>query len=132
LRSTESAAGSAGCGERIVRVVLHPRDSSSSGSIKPNRSRRHRLRVQLRTCPSGQVAACPERQAAGCPPARSGRAHPRGTLHTETTPVRATEILGEERDAIFARQAARFPVFAEYERKLDRTIPVIRLDRRTT
>jgi hypothetical protein len=37
-----------------------------------------------------------------------------------------------QRDAIFARQAARFPVFAEYERKLDRTIPVIRLDRRTT
>jgi deazaflavin-dependent oxidoreductase (nitroreductase family) len=47
-----------------------------------------------------------------------------------TIPVRATELVGAERDAIFARQAARFAVFAEYERKLSRTIPVIRLDRR--
>ncbi len=51
---------------------------------------------------------------------------------TETIAVRATEVVGAERDAIFARQAARFPVFAEYERKLARTIPVIRLDRRST
>ncbi len=51
---------------------------------------------------------------------------------SETIPVRATEVLGAERDAIFARHAARFPVFAEYERTLDRTIPVIRLDRRAT
>lgn len=51
---------------------------------------------------------------------------------TETIPVRATEVLGAGRDAIFARHAARFPVFADYERKLERTIPVIRLDRRTT
>jgi deazaflavin-dependent oxidoreductase (nitroreductase family) len=51
---------------------------------------------------------------------------------TETIPVRATEVVGEERDAVFARQAARFPIFAEYEQKLARTIPVIRLDRRTT
>ncbi len=50
---------------------------------------------------------------------------------TATIPVRATEIVGAERDAIFARQAARFRVFAEYERKLKRAIPVIRLDRRT-
>jgi hypothetical protein len=35
-----------------------------------------------------------------------------------------------ERDAIFARHAARFPIFTEYERKLARTIPVIRLDPR--
>ena len=53
-------------------------------------------------------------------------------LGTETIPVRATEVFGEERDAVFARQAARFPIFAEYERKLARTIPVIRLDRRVT
>ena len=50
---------------------------------------------------------------------------------TETIPVHATEVTGAERDAIFARHAARFPVFAEYERKLARTIPVIRLDRRS-
>lgn len=49
---------------------------------------------------------------------------------TETISVRATEVVEEERDAIFARQAARFPVYTEYERKLARTIPVIRLDRR--
>ena len=45
-------------------------------------------------------------------------------------PVRATEVHGAQRDAVFARHEARFPVFAEYERKLARTIPVIRLDRR--
>ena len=50
---------------------------------------------------------------------------------TETIPVRATEVLGAERDAVFARHKARFPVFADYERRLERTIPVIRLDRRT-
>ena len=51
---------------------------------------------------------------------------------TETIPVRATEVVGAERDAIFARHAARFPVFAEYQRKLERTIPVIRLERRSS
>jgi deazaflavin-dependent oxidoreductase (nitroreductase family) len=61
-------------------------------------------------------------------------AHPEITIEkgTETIPVRATEVRGEERDAIFARQAARFPVFADYQRRLERTIPVIRLDRRPT
>jgi deazaflavin-dependent oxidoreductase (nitroreductase family) len=49
---------------------------------------------------------------------------------TETIPVHATELIGEDRDAIFARQAAKFPIFAEYQSKLKRTIPVIRLDRR--
>jgi deazaflavin-dependent oxidoreductase (nitroreductase family) len=47
----------------------------------------------------------------------------------ETIPVRATEVHGAERDAIFDRHKARFPIFTEYERKLARTIPVIRLDR---
>jgi deazaflavin-dependent oxidoreductase (nitroreductase family) len=51
---------------------------------------------------------------------------------TETIPVRATEVFGEERDVIFARHAARFPIFAEYAGRLDRIIPVIRLDRRTS
>jgi deazaflavin-dependent oxidoreductase (nitroreductase family) len=49
---------------------------------------------------------------------------------TETLAVRATVLHGGERDAIFARHAARFPIFTEYERKLARTIPVIRLDPR--
>jgi hypothetical protein len=48
---------------------------------------------------------------------------------TETIPVRATELHGAERDAVFARQAARFPILAEYQHRLKRTIPVIRLDR---
>ncbi len=59
-------------------------------------------------------------------------AHPDITIEkgTERIAVHATELHGEERDTIFARQAARFPIFAEYERKLRRAIPVIRLDRR--
>ncbi len=50
---------------------------------------------------------------------------------TETMAVHATEVRGAERDAIFARHAARFPTFADYEQRLTRTIPVIRLDRRS-
>jgi deazaflavin-dependent oxidoreductase (nitroreductase family) len=50
---------------------------------------------------------------------------------TETIPVHATEVHGAERDAVFARQSGHFPIFGEYERKLKRTIPVIRLERRT-
>jgi deazaflavin-dependent oxidoreductase (nitroreductase family) len=49
---------------------------------------------------------------------------------TETLAVRATVLHGVERDTIFARHAARFPIFTEYERTLTRTIPVIRLDPR--
>lgn len=48
----------------------------------------------------------------------------------ETVPVHASEVSGAERDAIFARHVARFPVFADYERRLARRIPVIRLARR--
>ena len=48
----------------------------------------------------------------------------------ESIPVHATELTGVERDVIFARQAGKFPVFAEYQERLDRTIPVFRLDRR--
>jgi deazaflavin-dependent oxidoreductase (nitroreductase family) len=48
----------------------------------------------------------------------------------EVIRAHASEVLDEEREAIFARQAARFPIFAEYERKLRRKIPVIRLDPR--
>ena len=59
-------------------------------------------------------------------------AHPDITIEkgTETILVHATELQGEERDEIFDRQAAKFPIFAEYQRKLQRTIPVIRFDRR--
>ena len=48
----------------------------------------------------------------------------------ELRPVHASEITGEERDRRFRAHAARYPVFAEYERKLARTIPVLRLSPR--
>jgi deazaflavin-dependent oxidoreductase (nitroreductase family) len=56
-------------------------------------------------------------------------AHPDITIEkgTQSIAVRASEIFGAERDAMFARHAARFPIFAEYARTLRRTIPVIRL-----
>lgn len=62
------------------------------------------------------------------------KAHPDIDIErgTETIPVRAVELHGMQRDAIFARHAARFPVFADYQRKLARTIPVIRLARRAS
>jgi deazaflavin-dependent oxidoreductase (nitroreductase family) len=61
-------------------------------------------------------------------------AHPEIVIEkgSETIPVRATEVVGAERDAIFAQHAARFSTFAEYAQKLKRTIPVIRLTRRAT
>ncbi len=48
----------------------------------------------------------------------------------ETIPVRASELQGAERDATFARHAARFPIFSQYQQQLARTIPVIRRERR--
>ncbi len=47
---------------------------------------------------------------------------------TETIPVRATVLEGAERDAIFARQAARFSSFTAMQAKLARRIPVVRLE----
>jgi deazaflavin-dependent oxidoreductase (nitroreductase family) len=60
-------------------------------------------------------------------------AHPDFVIEkgTETIPVHATELHGAEREAIFARHAARFPIFTDYAQRLKRTIPVIRLARRT-
>jgi deazaflavin-dependent oxidoreductase (nitroreductase family) len=51
-------------------------------------------------------------------------------IGTETIPVRATVLEGEERERIFAIQAGRFPTFADMQSRIDRTIPVVRLDRR--
>jgi deazaflavin-dependent oxidoreductase (nitroreductase family) len=50
---------------------------------------------------------------------------------TKTYDVSVTEVTGEERDRIYAEQARRHPVFADYERKAAgvRTIPVLRLTR---
>ena len=48
----------------------------------------------------------------------------------ETVDVTATEIHGEERRRIYAAHAEQWPVFAEYERETERTIPVFVLERR--
>jgi deazaflavin-dependent oxidoreductase (nitroreductase family) len=50
---------------------------------------------------------------------------------TETYEVTVHDITGPERDRIYAIQAARYPGFAEYERKTAgiRTIPVLELKR---
>jgi len=57
-------------------------------------------------------------------------AHPNVTIEvgSETIAATAREAQGEERDDLYTRQAARFPFFAEYERKTARRIPVIVLE----
>ena len=49
---------------------------------------------------------------------------------TETFLVHATEVTGAERERVFRAHAVQFPTFADYERKLERTIPVLKLERR--
>ena len=44
-----------------------------------------------------------------------------------TASATAVEIVGEERDAIFTRQAAAIDIFAAYQAGTDRIIPVIEL-----
>jgi deazaflavin-dependent oxidoreductase (nitroreductase family) len=58
-------------------------------------------------------------------------AHPEATVEvgTETFDVTAVVITGEERDQLFVRQVERAPVFAEYQAKTTRKIPVIALHR---
>lgn len=48
---------------------------------------------------------------------------------TETFPATALVIRGSERDELYARQAERYPGFAEYQRMTTRQIPVIALRR---
>ncbi|HZD98897.1 MAG TPA: nitroreductase/quinone reductase family protein [Micromonosporaceae bacterium] len=59
------------------------------------------------------------------------KAHPKVTVEvgTETFEAVATEVLGAERDDVYAEQAAFNPGFAEYEKKTTRVIPVIALTR---
>jgi deazaflavin-dependent oxidoreductase (nitroreductase family) len=59
-------------------------------------------------------------------------ANPETTIEvgTETIPVRADVLTGEERDRLYAKQAAERPAFAEYQAKTARRIPVIALRRR--
>jgi deazaflavin-dependent oxidoreductase (nitroreductase family) len=55
------------------------------------------------------------------------KAKPDATIEvgTQTLAVRAAEADGEERERLFAAQAARMPQFTEYAQKTSRTIPVI-------
>jgi deazaflavin-dependent oxidoreductase (nitroreductase family) len=50
-------------------------------------------------------------------------------LGDETVDVSVSEVTGEQRDRIFAEQARRYPQFAEYAQKTERTIPVVALRR---
>ena len=58
-------------------------------------------------------------------------ANPRVTLEVgrETFDATATILQGEERDRLFARHAAQYPGFAEYQANTTRRIPVIALER---
>jgi len=58
-------------------------------------------------------------------------ANPHATVEvgTETVPVEAEVLTGEERDRYFRRQADRYPIFDDYAGKTSRTIPVIALER---
>jgi deazaflavin-dependent oxidoreductase (nitroreductase family) len=60
------------------------------------------------------------------------RAHPEARIEvgTETIDVTARVLDPEERAPIWEEQKARYPGFADYERKTDRVIPVVMLERR--
>ena len=60
------------------------------------------------------------------------KANPEATIEVgdEVIEVRAEELPRAERDEKYAEQAARYPGFADYERKTDRVIPVVALTRR--
>lgn len=46
--------------------------------------------------------------------------------------VKVREVIGTERDAIYARQAGQFENFARYQQQTTRTIPVLGLSLRNT
>jgi len=57
------------------------------------------------------------------------RANPQARIEVgdRTLDVVADEMTGEQRDALFAEQARRYPGFAGYEAKTSRVIPVLAL-----
>ncbi len=59
------------------------------------------------------------------------KAHPGVNVEigTESYQATASEVMGAERDRIYAAMADRFPQFAEYEEKTTRTIPAVALER---
>jgi len=60
------------------------------------------------------------------------KANPDVTIEVgaDVVEAHATEVMGPERDDLYAEQASRFDNFAEYQKKTTRKIPVIRLTRR--
>jgi deazaflavin-dependent oxidoreductase (nitroreductase family) len=46
---------------------------------------------------------------------------------TETLPVRAVVVTGDERDELYRRQAERLPAFGQYAQRTRRVIPVVAL-----
>jgi deazaflavin-dependent oxidoreductase (nitroreductase family) len=63
---------------------------------------------------------------------RNLMAHPEVQMEVgdDTVDVQAERVTGPERDALYARQAALYPQFAEYQRKTKRIIPVVALTER--
>ena len=59
------------------------------------------------------------------------KAHPRivAEVGTETFPVEAAEVTGEERDGLWRRLVEMRPGFGEYESKTTRVFPLFRLTR---
>ncbi len=59
-------------------------------------------------------------------------AHPAVTIEvgTETIPATAVVLTGAERDRLYAKQSGLMPIFAEYQSKTTRRIPVVALERR--
>jgi deazaflavin-dependent oxidoreductase (nitroreductase family) len=57
------------------------------------------------------------------------KAHPEIKIEVgdDTIDVHADEITGQEHDTLYARQAALYPQFANYQRQTTRIIPVISL-----
>lgn len=56
-------------------------------------------------------------------------AHPDVTVEVgpDTYAAKAVAITGADRDRIYGEQAERYPGFAEYQEKTERTIPVVEL-----
>ena len=59
------------------------------------------------------------------------RAHPRITVEvgTETFPVDAEEVTGDDRETLWARIIDKMPNFADYQSKVSRRIPLFALTR---
>ena len=63
---------------------------------------------------------------------RNLRANPAATVEvgTDKFDVEAEELLGDERDRLYAKQAELVPAFGEYQTRTDRKIPVAALKRK--